>query len=778
MSSVPINEPARNNAGSNFTDPVCNMPVTSSSAAGHQTMAGTTYYFCSIHCVEKFNRNPGLYLRSIATPNKITALETRRYTCPMHAQIVRNQAGACPICGMALEELAPIGDEQESVEFKNMRRRFWLSLILTFPVFLTGMLGMSETLLLKISWLGSSDLSWLQLIFSTPVVFWCGWPFFQRAWASVKNRSPNMFTLVVVGVSVAFAYSAVATIAPYLVPGATDDHGVNLYFESASVITTLVLLGQYIEQKARSHTGSAIKALFALTPKTTLLIMPNGETVEVDIADIGRGDSIQIRPGDRVPVDAVVIEGESTIDESMLTGEPVPIAKRQGDKVSAGTVNRTGALIVRAEEIGKDTLLAHIIELVATAQRSQAPVQRLVDHIAAYFVPSVFAVAGITFMFWLWLGHQSFSFALMSAVAVLIIACPCALGLATPMSVMVVSGTGAGHGVLVKNAEALEKLAKANCLVIDKTGTLTEGKPKLVSTVPIGSDDEKEILSLALSLEKQSEHPLAQAFIEAAAQKQVKPKAIDSFQSITGKGVRGRADGKTVYLGNELLMQDIGINIGDYYESAQLLRSEGQTVMYMATENECVAMFGIVDPLRASAKEALSRLRAAGLKIIMMTGDNQSTAQVVAKQLGLEDVRAGLLPQDKASAVQDLRRSGLVVAMAGDGINDAPALAEANIGLAMGTGTDIAMNSAGIVLLKGDLQGIARARVLSKAMVRNIQENLVLAFGYNVLAIPLAAGILYPSLHLLLNPMIASAAMSLSSLSVVINALRLRRIKL
>lgn len=766
-----------------LTDPVCQMLVNETSAAGHLDFGGQNYYFCSTHCLQKFKADPNAFLKQQPTENfsdqSIPAV-VGQYTCPMHPQITAGQPGPCPICGMSLEPVSPTAiDEVENVELNDMRKRFFTSLLLALPVFVIGMLDMQGTL--KLPGLGDRGANWLQFALSTPVVFWCGWPFFQRAWISLKNRKLNMFTLVVVGVSVAYGYSVIATVAPHLMPVmGSGHHGAGaVYFESAAVITTLVLLGQYLEQKARSRTGSAIKGLLALTPKTALLIRPDGETDEVDIANITPGDTLQIRPGVKIAVDAIIIEGESTVDESMLTGEPLHVLKQPGDKVTAGTVNQTGALVVKAEKVGKDTLLAQIVEMVASAQRSQTPVQNLVDRIATYFVPVVFIIAITTFVAWLSLAPPpALPFALMTAVAVLIIACPCALGLATPMSVMVATGLGAANGVLIKNAESLEKLSKATHLVIDKTGTITEGKPKLVSIVPTANLDDIEILSLASALEKQSEHPLAQAIIEAGRVKKVRPVTIESFLSVTGKGVRALADGKNLYLGNESFMSDVGVDLADHQEQAQALSAEGQTIMYLAVDGKCVALLGAVDSIRASAIHALLKLRADGLKIIMLTGDNERTAQAIAKQVQLDEVQAGLSPQDKAEAVKKLRNAGHVVAMAGDGINDAPALAEANIGLAMGTGTDIAMNSAGIILTKGDLNGIVRARVLSKSMMRNIKQNLFLAFAYNVLAIPLAAGILYPSLNLLLNPMIASAAMSLSSISIIANALRLRLVKL
>jgi len=777
FSTIPASSQASDNLERASTDPVCQMTVTKSSAAGHRTLAGETYYFCSNQCLQKFNADPQSFLKPSPVVEKTTTSDAIKYTCPMHPQIVRDGPGACPICGMALEPMTPAADG-ENTELNDMRKRFLISLTLTLPVFLIGMLDMNGSL--RLPWFGASGSSWLQLALSTPVVFWCGWPFFQRAWASVKNRSLNMFSLVVMGVSVAYWYSVIVMLVPHMMHLSRDTHGAGaVYFESAAVVTTLVLLGQYLELKARNQTGSAIKGLLELTPDIVFLVGDDGTTSQVDIASVKPGDALQVRPGEKIAVDAIVTKGESSVDESMLTGEPAPVLKRQGDKVTAGTVNQTGALIVKAEKVGKDTLLAHIIDMVAAAQRSQAPVQLLVDQIASYFVPVVFVIAALTFFAWLWLGPQpTLPFALMNAVAVLIIACPCALGLATPMSVMVATGKGAASGVLIKNAESLQKLSKAEYLVIDKTGTLTEGKPKLVLIVPTAKFDEPEILSFAAALEKQSEHPLAQAITNAARAKNSKPLTIESFNSLTGKGVQGRVGDKLISLGNESLMRDVSANIDSSQERVQSLRSEGQTVMFLAVDKECVALLGVVDPIRSSAKEALHELEKDGMKIIMLTGDNEKTAQAVAKQVQLKDVRAGLLPQDKADAVKSLCDAGHLVAMAGDGINDAPALAQASIGLAMGTGTDIAMNSAGIVLTKGDLIGIVRARHLSKAMMNNIKQNLILAFAYNVLAIPLAAGILYPSFHLLLNPMIASAAMSLSSVSVILNALRLRTLKL
>lgn len=699
-----------------------------------------------------------------------------QYTCPMHPQIVTDQRDVCAIGDVVSEPMSPETDDDENIELHDMRKRFFISLILTLPVFIINMLDMNGDR--KLSWFDVSAGYWLQLALCTPVVFLCGWTFFQRAWISLKNRSLNMFTLVVVGVSVTYWYSVIVTLVPHVLELADDrQRAGGVYFESAAVITTFVLLGQYLELMSRRRTGLAIEGLLALTPSIASLIRPDGATVAVGIASLNTGDALQIRPGDRIAVDAWLLKAQSTVDESMPTREPALDLEGESEKV-IGTVDYGDAFITETETISRDTFLVHIIEMVATAQRSQAPAQRLVDRIATYFVPSIFAIAAVTFLAWFWLGNQpALSFALVNAVAVLIIACPCALGLATPMSIMVATEKGAASGVLIKNAEALQKMSEAVYLVIDKTGTLTEGEPKLVSIVPTADKDEFEILSLAAAMEKQSEHPLARAIVKAASEKTVELINIESFQTVIGKGVRARAAEEHVCLGNESLMLDAGVNIDGQADKVQALRSEGQTVVYLGIDANCVALLGMVDPIRLSANQALRELRADGMKIVMMTGDNERTAHAIAKQLQLDDVRAGLLPQEKANYVKSLRSAGHIVAMAGDGINDALARAGANLGLAMGTGIDIAMNSAGIILVQGDLNGIVRARVLSKSMMRNIQQNLILAFAYNVFAIPLAAGVLYPSLHLLLTPMIASAAMGLSSFSVVANALRLRTLK-
>lgn len=765
-----------------FLDPVCNMTVTQLSASAQHSFQGQTYYFCSKHCFAKFEKEPQLYLKPQAELSKeFDTASDRQYTCPMHPQIVATQAGPCPICGMALELVTPsaLDSESENDEVGQVRRRFWISFALALPVFILGMGTMQESSSSP-PWISQSWVNWIQMCLTTPVVFWCGWPFFERAWLSAKQRSLNMFSLVVVGVSVAYFYSVYATLIPQAMPALKHAHGAaSVYFESAAVVTTLVLLGQYLEIRARTLTGSAIKGLLALTPSVVRLVKSDGTFEEVEISAVHSGDKLQIRPGEKVAVDAVVLDGQSTVDESMLTGEAIPVIKQQGDKVIAGTVNQTGVLIIQAEKVGKETLLAQIIEMVNAAQRSRAPVQRLVDQVSSYFVPVVFVIAALTFLIWSFNGPEpSFQIALMNAVAVLIIACPCALGLATPMSIMVATGKGASSGVLIKNAEALQNLHKATILVIDKTGTITEGKPKLVSIAVLSDLDEERVISFAQALEQQSEHPLAQAILTAAKERNAPNQPIKSFISLTGKGVQAEADGQTISLGNESLMQDIEANIEDYRGRVETLRSEGQTVIFLAAGHKCVALLGVIDPVRGSAQEALKKLKDDGMKIVMLTGDHEKTALVVARQVGLDDVRAGLLPQGKALAVKAFREAGQIVAMAGDGINDAPALAEANIGIAMGTGTDIAMNSAGIVLPKGDLRGIVKARLLSEALMTNIKQNLFLAFAYNALSIPLAAGILYPSFHILLSPMIASAAMSLSSLSVILNALRLRSLKL
>jgi len=704
------------------------------------------------------------------------------YTCPMHPEVVRDEPGACPICGMALEPRTPVGEE-ENAELRDMRRRFWVSLGLTLPVFA---LAMSEMIPGKplAHLLPGSVRSWVELLLATPVVVWGGWPFFVRGWRSLTSRRLNMFTLIALGTSVAFLYSLAAVLWPAALPASLRGHDGRppVYFEAAAVITTLVLLGQVLELRARSQTSSAIRALLDLAPKTARLVHEDGEEEDVALDEVQIGDRLRVRPGEKVPVDGVVLQGSSAIDESMITGESVPVAKATGDAVTGGTVNGTGGFVLRAERVGADTLLAQIVRMVGEAQRSRAPIQRLADVVAAWFVPAVVGIAAVTFVVWLLAGPApAFTYALVNAVAVLIIACPCALGLATPMSVMVGTGRGATAGVLIRDAEALETLEKVDTLVVDKTGTLTEGRPSLASIVVadgFDGDGEDGLLRLAASLERGSEHPLADAIVSAARDRGLELRDADDFASITGQGVRGTVDGRAVALGNRALLAALEVDPGALAERAEELRTRGETVMFVVVDDRVAGLVGVADPIKPHAAEAIEALHAAGIRVVMLTGDSRTTAEAVARELGLDDVVAEVSPEDKGREVQRLQAEGRTVAMAGDGVNDAPALAQAHVGIAMGSGTDVAMESAGVTLLHGDLRGILRARRLSRATMRNIRQNLLFAFGYNALSVPIAAGVLYPAFGLLLSPMIASAAMSLSSVSVISNALRLRRVDL
>ena len=658
-----------------------------------------------------------------------------------------------------------------------MSRRFWASVALTVPVFLLAMSDLIPGQPVQ-QWLSMRSIQWVELVLATPVVLWGGWPFFQRGWDSIKHRHLNMFTLIALGVGIAYVYSVVATLAPGLFPVSFRGmHGeVGVYFEAAAMIVTLVLLGQVLELRARSQTGSAIRQLLGLAPHTARRIADDGHEADIPIVQVHPGDRLRIRPGEKVPVDGVVLEGASSIDESMITGEPIPVEKQPGDPVTGGTVNQTGGLVMRAERVGSDTLLARIVQMVSEAQRSRAPIQRLADQVAGWFVPVVVGVAVLTFVVWAWVGPDpQMTHALVNAVAVLIIACPCALGLATPMSIMVATGRGATEGVLIKNAEALEVMGKVDTLVVDKTGTLTEGKPALTSIVPVNGHSEADLLRLAASLESASEHPLAAAIVRGARERGVTAVQAQSFQSITGKGVIGQVDGRSVALGNQRLLADLKVTADGWVERADALRQDGQTVMFLAVAGELAGLIGVADPIKASAKEAIESLQREGLTVLMLTGDNRTTAEAVARKLGLKELRADVLPEQKSDVVKQLQAQGKIVAMAGDGINDAPALAQAQVGIAMGTGTDVAIESAGVTLVKGDLQGIVRARRLSRATMRNIRENLFFAFVYNALGVPIAAGVLYPVFGWLLNPMLAAAAMSLSSVSVIGNALRLKR---
>ena len=702
------------------------------------------------------------------------------YVCPMHPQIVRSEPGSCPICGMTLEPRTISADEKENPELRDMTRRFWVGVGLTLPVLVAVM---SEYLpgnpLQQLA--PARFWTWFELILASPVVLWGGWPFFVRGWQSIVNRSLNMFTLIGLGVGVAYGYSIVAAVFPDIFPASFRDEtgGVAVYFEAAAVITTLVLLGQVLELRARSQTGAAIRALLGLAPKTARVLGENGSETDLPLEQVQVGFRLRVRPGEKVPVDGVVLEGASSIDESMISGEPIPVEKKTGDRVTGATVNATGSLIIRADRVGADTLLAQIVRMVSDAQRSRAPIQKLADTVAGYFVPAVVGIAVLTFLVWALAGPSPrLAHALINAVAVLIIACPCALGLATPMSIMVAMGKGATNGVLFKNAEAIEFMRKVDTLVVDKTGTLTEGKPKLVSVQPTPGFDETRLLHLAASLERASEHPLAAAIVAGAQERKVELSAVEVFESVTGKGVKARVDGVLVLLGNRKLMEDAKINVDALVEAAEAGRGDGQTVMFVAVDGTAAGLIGVADPIKETTPEAIRQLHAEKIRIVMLTGDSRTTAAAVARKLGLDDVIAEVLPEDKSKQIKQLQERGRFVAMAGDGINDAPALAQAQVGIAMGTGTDVAMESAGVTLVKGDLRGIVRARALSRETMKNIKQNLFFAFVYNALGVPIAAGVLYPFFGLLLNPMIAAAAMSFSSVSVVVNALRLRRVRI
>jgi Cu+-exporting ATPase len=698
----------------------------------------------------------------------------------MHPEIVRNAPGSCPICGMALEPRTVTLDGEENVELRDMSRRFWVSVALAAPVLFLAMADMIPGQLVG-HLVSARAVTWLELFLATPVVLWGGWPFFERGWQSLVNRSPNMFTLIALGVGTAYVYSVTATLLPGLFPDSFRGHAgeVPVYFEAAAIITVLVLLGQVLELRARSQTSGAIKALLGLAPKTARVIGDDGRESDIPLDQVHPGGRLRVRPGEKVPVDGVVLEGHSSIDESMVTGEPIPVEKESGSRVTGGTVNGTGSFVMRAERVASDTLLAQIVRMVSEAQRSRAPIQRLADQVSAYFVPAVVVAAIVTFVAWTLAGPEPrMAYALVNAVAVLIIACPCALGLATPMSIMVGTGRGALAGILIKNAEALEVMEKVDTLVVDKTGTLTEGRPRLVSIEPLAGHDEGDVLRLAASLEQGSEHPLAGAIVAAAQQRGLRLDAVEGFRSVTGKGAVGHVEGRSVALGNRRLFEEASIDPGPLVERAEALRREGQTVMFIGIEGKPAGLLGVADPIKESTMEAITMLHRDNMRIVMVTGDNRTTAEAVARKLGLDEVEADVLPEQKVAAIKRLQAEGRVVAMAGDGINDAPALAQAHVGIAMGTGTDVAMESADVTLVKGDLRGIVRARGLSRATMRNIRENLFFAFIYNALGVPVAAGVLYPVFGLLLSPIIASAAMTFSSVSVIGNALRLRKVAL
>jgi Cu+-exporting ATPase len=765
--------------GAQEVDPVCGMKVDPATSKHRFDHGGRMFHFCSAGCRSKFVAAPDSYLKpKLATPEPAKAGVI--YTCPMHPQIRQDSPGNCPICGMTLEPLAATGAAEPNHELSRMTWRFWIGLALTLPVFCLEMgshipgLGLHAIVPPAIS-------TWIQFGLATPVVLWAGWPFFQRGWASLVSRHLNMFTLISLGTGTAYLYSLAATFVPDAFPAGFRMMGgtVPVYYEAAAVITVLVLLGQVLELRAREQTGGAIRALLNLAPKSARRLRESGDDEEIPLNAVKVGDRLRVRPGDGIPVDGVVLDGKSAVDESMVTGESMPTPKAPADKVIGGTVNGTGSLVIRAEKVGAGTVLARIVAMVAEAQHSRAPIQRIADTVAGYFVPAVLAIAIASFVAWaVWGPSPAFAYALIAAVSVVIIACPCALGLATPMSIMVGVGKGAGAGVLIKSAESLERMEKVNTLVVDKTGTLTEGKPKVTAVVPTSGLSEDEVLRLAASLEQSSEHPLAAAVVAAAKERGIAVEEPSDFSSATGKGVTGNVAGRAVALGNARLMADQRIELGDLAGKADELRRQGATALFVGVDGKPGGIIAIADPVKATTRAALDSLRADGIHIVMLTGDNRTTAEAVARQLGIDDVEADVLPEDKNRIVRKLRAEGKIVAMAGDGVNDAPALAEADVGIAMGTGTEVAIQSAGVTLVKGDLAGIARARALSRATMGNIRENLVFAFAYNAIGIPVAAGVLYPFFGILLSPIVAALAMSLSSVSVIGNALRLKAARL
>jgi P-type Cu+ transporter len=824
-------------------DPVCGMTVDPDRAAAQSVHDGKTFYFCCQSCAAKFAASPAKYLsatsstptksapvqltgsaaakQSPAAPTPQSAPPKQRaaanyicpmdpevsqdhpgacpkcgmalepavpiqpatsieYTCPMHPEIVRPGPGSCPICGMALEPRDAIGEHDENPELADMTRRFWVSVALTVPIFALAMSDMIPGSPLQ-NVLSPRSIGWIELILATPVVLWAGWFFFERGWASIVNRSLNMFTLIALGTGTAYVFSVIAVLFPEIFRDSfrVMGGGLPIYFEAAAAITTLVILGQVLELRARSRTSTAIRSLLKLSPKSARLVRADGTEIDVPVEHIAVGDLLRVRPGEKVPLDGVIAEGESSVDESLMTGEPIPVEKLSGARVIGGTVNGTGTFIMRAERVGNETLLSQIVRMVSEAQRSRAPVQKLADRVAGYFVPAVILIAIVTFIAWAIYGPEpKMAHALLNAVAVLIIACPCALGLATPMAIMVGTGRGALAGILVKNAEALEIFEKVDTLVVDKTGTLTEGRPRVVSIVPAADSDEKQILRFAATLERGSEHPLAGAILTAAKERSIDLGNLTEFQSRTGKGVLGKVDGRAVALGNRALFAETNLPVGKLEETAKSQEADGQTVMFVAADGAIIGIIGVADPIKSTTPEALAKLHREGIRIIMLTGDSRATADSVARKLGIDELHAEILPGQKSEIVKELQAEGHIVAMAGDGVNDAPALSQANVGIAMGTGTDVAMESAGITLLRGDLLGLARARTLSRATMRNIRQNLFFAFVYNSLGVPIAAGVLYPFFGLLLSPILASAAMTFSSVSVITNALRLRKVQL
>lgn len=759
------------------TDPVCGMFVDPATIPHHAEHDGQTYHFCSANCRERFELRPEFYLDHAEVASEPASADVE-YTCPMHPEIVQIGPGTCPICGMALEPKAFDPNSGPSEEYLYMRRRFVVSAALSAPLFVLVMLRHFWPT--SVEFIGGRSLDWVELIMATPVVLWGGWPFFVRGWNSLKTLHLNMFTLIAIGTGIAWAYSIVGAVAPQLFPPAfrTHEGGVGLYFEAAAVIVTLVLLGQVLELRAREQTGSAIRALLDLAPKTAHLIHA-GKERDVPLDMVRSGDQLRVKPGEAIPVDGEVVEGASSVDESMLTGEPLPVGKEPGSPVTGGSINGDGSFVMRADRVGSETMLSRIVQMVAEAQRSQAPIQRKVDQVSAWFVPAVIAIAVIAFAVWSFAAPEpKLAFALVAAVSVLIIACPCALGLATPMSIMVGVGKGAQSGVLIKNAEALERFASVDTLVVDKTGTLTEGKPALVAVEPAGSMSPEEVLRFAASLEASSAHPLAHAIVKGAEERSLVAVPVTDFQSMSGKGLVGVVEGRRVAIGNVVLMQEEGASASTLEAAAGKHRDAGATVMFVAVDGEAAGLLAVADPIKETTQAAVTGLHEEGLRIIMLTGDNRRTAEAVARKLGIDEVVADVLPADKDAAIEKLKQQGRIVAMAGDGVNDAPALARADIGIAMGTGADVAVESAGVTLVRGDLIGLVRARRLSRAVTANIRQNLLFAFGYNALGVPIAAGVLYPVFGILLSPMIAALAMSLSSVSVIGNALRLRSVKL
>ena len=757
------------------TDPVCGMQVEIKEGARTRDYGGETFHFCSAGCQEKFDADPYFYASGNAKKAGQKAQPGTQYTCPMHPEIVRDEPGSCPICGMALEPMVP--SDEPSHELVDFTRRMWISAAAAVPLII---ITMGELVGLDVrGWMGHRLSVYAEFVLATPVILWAALPFFRRGIDSIRNVSPNMWTLISLGVGAAYLYSLVATFAPGVFPAEYRmGHGVGTYYEAAVVIVALIFVGQVLELRARERTGDAIRALLDLAPKTARRILADGSEYDAPLENIVEGDLLRVRPGDSVPVDGEVVEGRSSVDESMITGEPVPVEKVEGDRVTGGTINKNGTLAVRATQVGADTVLSQIVEMVAGARRSRAPIQGLADKVSSVFVPTVVVIAIIAFGVWLWAGPEpALAFAIASAVSVLIIACPCALGLATPISITTAAGRGAQAGVLIKDAEALERMARVDTVIVDKTGTLTEGKPRLTDVVALHGD-EAEVLGLAAALERGSEHPLAEAIVAGAKDRSLSLETAEDFEAVTGKGVHGTVGGRKIALGNAAMMTDLGLSTDEAEAEADTLRADGKTAMFVAVDGTLAGIVAVADPIKETTEAAIRDLHALGLTIIMATGDNRRTAEAVASKLGIDEVRAGVLPEDKQKLVEELRAKGKSVAMAGDGVNDAPALAAADVGIAMSTGADVAVESAGITLMRGDLVGLVRARKLAVATLRNIKQNLFFAFVYNAAGVPVAAGVLYPLTGLLLSPMIAAAAMSLSSVSVITNALRLRRIDL